>query len=89
MSFAERAAPWKQRVSLIVLPGIYWSFPMPDNSDSPSRALAETENYMVWEVSEPDGEITFHVELGAMTLHFFREEWREFLQLTKEAASNT
>lgn len=62
---------------------------MSDNSDSPSRALAETENYMVWEVREPDDEITYHIELGALTLHFFREEWREFLQLTKEAASNT
>lgn len=62
---------------------------MSDNSDSPSRALAETENYMVWEVREPDGEVTFHIELGTLTLHFFREEWREFLQLTKDAASNT
>ena len=62
---------------------------MSENSDSPSRALAETDNYMVWEVREPDDEITYHIELGALTLHFFREEWREFLQLTKEAASNT
>lgn len=62
---------------------------MSDNSDSPSRALAETENYMVWEVREPDGEVTYHIELGTLTLHFFREEWREFLQLTKDAASNT
>lgn len=62
---------------------------MSDNSDSPSRALAETENYMVWEVREPDGEVTYHLELGATTLHFLREEWREFLQLTKDAASNS
>jgi hypothetical protein len=62
---------------------------MSDVSDSPSRALAETENYIVWEVREPDDETTYHIELGALTLHFFREEWREFLQLTKEAASNT
>jgi len=62
---------------------------MPDKTDSPSRAIAETENYMVWEVREPDDEITYHVELGAVTLHFFREEWREFLQLTKIAASNS
>jgi hypothetical protein len=62
---------------------------MSDKNDSPSRAIAETENYMVWEVPEPDGEITYHVELGALTLHFFREEWDEFLQLTKVAASNS
>ncbi len=62
---------------------------MSDNNDSPSRAIAESENYMVWEVTEPDGEVTYHVELGAVTLHFFREEWDEFLQLTKVAASNS
>lgn len=62
---------------------------MSDNHDSPSRAIAETDNYMVWEVREPDGEVTYHVELGALTLHFFREEWREFLQLIKVAASNS
>jgi len=59
------------------------------NNDSPGSAIAETENYVVWEVREPDGEVTYHIELGAVTLHFFREEWSEFLQLTKVAASNT
>ena len=59
----------------------------PDNRDD--QALAETDNYLVWEVSEPDGEITYHVELGAVTLHFFREEWEEFLRLMKVAASNS
>lgn len=62
---------------------------MSENSDTPSRAIAETENYMVWEVQEPDAEVNYHVELGAVTLHFFREEWDEFLQLTKVAASNS
>lgn len=62
---------------------------MSDNSDPANKALAETDNYMVWEVREPDGEVTYHVELGAVTLHFFREEWGEFLQLTKVAASNS
>ena len=61
---------------------------MSANYDSPGQAIAETENYTVWEVREPDGEVTYHIELGAVTLHFFREEWDEFLQLTKVAASN-
>ena len=58
-------------------------------TDAPDNAIAETENYLVWEVREPDDEVTFHVELGAVTLHFFREEWDEFLQLVKVAASNS
>lgn len=61
---------------------------MTDRSDAANSALAETDNYIVWEVREPDGEITYHVELGAVTLHFFREEWDEFLQLIKVASSN-
>ncbi len=62
---------------------------MTDKGDAANKALAETDNYMVWEVREPDGEITYHVELGAVTLHFFREEWDEFLRLIKVASSNS
>ena len=58
-------------------------------TEAPNNAIAETENYLVWEVREPDDEVTYHVELGAVTLHFFREEWEEFLQLVKVAASNS
>ena len=61
---------------------------MSELNDSPSQAIAETENYMIWEVREADGEVTWHVELGLATLHFFREEWEEFQQLMKVAASN-
>ena len=62
---------------------------MSQANDSDSNALAETDNYLVWEVRAPDDELTYHVELGAVTLHFFREEWDEFLQLIKVAASNS
>jgi hypothetical protein len=62
---------------------------MNNNSDSANSAIAETENYLIWEVREPDDEITYHVELGAVTLHFFREEWDEFLELIKVAISNS
>ena len=57
-------------------------------TDPANKAIAETDNYLVWEVREPDDEIIYHVELGAVTLHFFREEWDEFLQLIKVASSN-
>jgi hypothetical protein len=36
---------------------------------------------MVWKAEEPDGEITYHIELNNLTLHFFEEEWREFIEL--------
>lgn len=62
---------------------------MADTNSSDNKALAETDNYLVWEVQQADDELTYHVELGAVTLHFFREEWEEFLQLIKVAASNS
>ncbi len=47
----------------------------------PTEVLAETENYSVWMSQEPDGEVTYHVEVGTVTIHFFDEEWQEFLNL--------
>lgn len=62
---------------------------MAQDSNLPTKAIAETENYIVWEVEEPDGEITYHVELGTVTMHFFREEWDEFIKLVGDAKKNT
>jgi hypothetical protein len=49
--------------------------------------IAETENYSVWVAEEPDGETTYHLELGAVTVHFFDEEWDEFVDLIREASA--
>lgn len=43
--------------------------------------IAETDNYLAWLAEEPDGETTYHLEINNITLHFFIEEWEEFLQL--------
>jgi hypothetical protein len=53
--------------------------------DMPTEALAETENFSVWVSQEPDGEMTFHLEVGNgnVTIHFFQEEWDEFLQMIR------
>jgi hypothetical protein len=49
----------------------------------PTDILAETQNYIIWSANEPDGELTYNVELGSVTLHFFQEEWDEFLNLIR------
>ena len=49
-----------------------------------TQTLAETDNYLAWTAEEPDGEITFHLELNNVTLHFFQDEWDEFLNLVRE-----
>lgn len=56
---------------------------MAKSPEPTTETLAETENYLVWNAEEPDGETTFHVELGNVTVHFFKEEWDEFLELVR------
>ncbi len=57
---------------------------MPKDVPEPStETIAETDNYMAWKANEPDGEVTYHLELNNITLHFFDEEWQEFLKLVK------
>ena len=55
------------------------------SDDIPVESLAETSNYAIWKSEEPDGESVWHLELGRVTLHFFREEWDELLRLMRLA----
>lgn len=55
-----------------------------NNSNEPfTETIAETDNFLAWKAEEPDGETTYHVELNNVTVHFFEEEWTEFLQLVR------
>ena len=57
---------------------------MPKTDIEPkTETLAETESYLAWKAEEPDGETTYHLELNNVTIHFFKEEWDEFLKLMK------
>lgn len=53
-----------------------------------TNTLSETANYMAWKADEPDGETTYHLELNNVTLHFFQEEWVEFLELIANLTKN-
>ena len=68
-------------IAVIVVAG---AVVMADN-DIPTDVLAETGSYVAWVSEEPDGETVYHLELGAMTLHFFKEEWDELLSLIEKA----
>jgi hypothetical protein len=54
---------------------------MSDENEPKTTTLAETSNYVIWKAEEPDGETTYHIELGNVTLHFFEEEWQELAEL--------
>jgi hypothetical protein len=54
---------------------------MDDSNEPKTTTIAETDNFLAWKAEEPDGETTYHLELNNVTLHFFKEEWQEFLDL--------
>ncbi|MEK7310712.1 MAG: hypothetical protein AAB382_01965 [Chloroflexota bacterium] len=56
---------------------------MPNEESAPANVLSETDNYVIYTAEEFDGETTYHVELDKVTLHFFKEEFEEFLRLVK------
>ena len=47
------------------------------------ETIVETDNYTIWKANEPDDESTYHLELNNVTIHFFKEEWEEFIELAK------
>jgi len=59
-------------------------FSMSNENEPRTTTLAETENFIAWKAEEPDGETTYHIEMNNVTVHFFEEEWKEFLQLARE-----
>ncbi len=58
---------------------------MADYEESDLEVLAETEHFAVLRGEDEDGELVYNVELGMVTLHLFSEEWRELVQLIREA----
>jgi len=48
-----------------------------------TETICETDNFIAWRAVEPDDEVTYHLELNNVTLHFFQEEWQEFLKLAR------
>jgi len=57
---------------------------MSENLPEPkTKVIAETDNYVAWTADEPDSERTYHLELHNVTLHFFQEEWEEFMGLIR------
>jgi hypothetical protein len=59
---------------------------MNSEAEVKTTTLAETDHYVAWKAEEPDGEATYHLEMGALTAHFFSEEWEEFLELARHLA---
>ncbi len=46
--------------------------------------LVETEDSFFYTAEEPDGEITYHLQINNVTIHFFLEEWQSALEFLKK-----
>lgn len=49
-----------------------------------TEVIANVEDLSVWKAFEPDEEVTYHIELGKVTVHFFVEEWDEFVEFKNQ-----
>lgn len=56
---------------------------MATSSEPKTTIFAETDNFLAWKAEEPD-EVTYHLDINNVTVHFFKEEWDEFLDLIRE-----
>jgi len=56
---------------------------MADTESPKTNTVVETDQYIIWKSDEPDGETVYHVEVNNVTVHFFKEEWEEFLELMR------
>ena len=52
--------------------------------DINTTTIAETESMGAWKAEEPDGEVVYNLQLNNVTIHFFQEEWNEFVDLIKQ-----
>ena len=55
-----------------------------DDFETKTEMIAETDSYLAYRAEEPDGETTYHLQLNNVTIHFFQEEWNEFLKLAEQ-----
>ena len=46
--------------------------------------LAETDRFNLVRTKEPDGETTYHLEMGNVTVHFYQEEWEELVKAIRD-----
>lgn len=56
---------------------------MASDSEPKTETLAEIEDYFAWKSYDPDGEVSYHLTLNNVTIHFFQEEWDMFMQLVE------
>ena len=65
---------------------------MKEDIETKIKTIIETDVWFAYTAKEPDGEITYHLQINNITLHFFNEEWQvaiNFLREVVKAFSNS
>jgi hypothetical protein len=57
---------------------------MNEANETKITTLVETDDSFFYTAEEPDGEITYHLHINNVTLHFFLEEWQNALDFLKK-----
>ena len=48
-----------------------------------TTTLAESDEYLAWKADEPDGETTYYLQMNQVTINFFEDEWKIFMEFLR------
>lgn len=57
---------------------------MKETDETKLTTLVETDDSFFYSAEEPDGEVTYHLQINNVTIHFFMEEWQSALMFLKK-----
>jgi hypothetical protein len=57
---------------------------MKETDETKLTTLVETDDSFFYTAEEPDGEMTYHLQVNNVTIHFFLEEWQSALEFLKK-----
>jgi hypothetical protein len=57
---------------------------MKESDETKLTTLVETDDSFFYTAEEPDGEVTYHLQINNVTIHFFMEEWQSALEFLKK-----
>lgn len=60
---------------------------MNEQNEPKTAIIAESDDCFAYTAEEPDGELTYHLQINNVTMHFFMEEWQNTLEFLKKVVS--
>lgn len=49
--------------------------------------VVESEDNFAYIAEEPDGELTYHLQINNVTMHFFAEEWQDTMSFLEQVVN--